>query len=401
MRALLSRFDRGGSSAALVAATILIALCGASPAHALTVGFLDPTLQTQDNARFWSDMTTLRASVVRYDAYWNEIAPVRPARPRDPAPPEYRWEVLDRLVVDAAAHRAEIVLTLWRTPRWARADGGRGGKPNLYSWAPRSSDWRAFVYAAAVRYSGSFDPDGLGYGGPLPRVRFWEVWNEPNYIGALRPQRAPGKGGKPGTPVSPTTYTALLNAAYAELGRVERERRIALDVLGGSMNRGFAGPGSVAPLIFLRGMRKAGARFDIASPAPLPADRPRRLHGRHPSAERDPGQHRRLPARARPALADQALPRLADRVRHAVQARPVRRHAGRPGGVRARRAPQGAAHAAHLHPDLVPDSRRTRPAARASPTAGSRACDSSPAPPSPPTAPGWPTRRDAPCSARR
>ena len=156
MRALPSRSDRGGSSAALVAATILVALCCASPAHALTVGFLDPTLQTQDNARFWSDMTTLRASVVRYDAYWNEIAPVRPARPRDPASPEYRWEVLDRLVVDAAAHRAEIVLTLWRTPRWARADGGRGGKPNLYSWAPRISDWRAFAYAAAVRYSGSF-----------------------------------------------------------------------------------------------------------------------------------------------------------------------------------------------------------------------------------------------------
>ena len=214
----------------LLAATILVALGCPSPARALTVGFLDPTLQTQDNARFWSDMTTLRAGVVRYDAYWNEIAPTRPGRPRDPASIEYRWEVLDRLVVDAAAHSAEIVVTLWRTPRWARADGGRGGKPNLYSWAPRISDWRAFVYAAAVRYSGSFDADGLGYGGPLPRVRFWEVWNEPNYIGALRPQRGPGKAGKVGQPVSPTTYTALLNAAYAELGRVERERRVNLDI---------------------------------------------------------------------------------------------------------------------------------------------------------------------------
>ena len=264
MRVLPFRSRCGGPGAALVAAAILLALGCPSPAHALTVGFLDPTLQTQDNARFWSDMTTLRAGVVRYDVYWNEIAPARPARPRDPASAEYRWEVLDRLVVDAAAHSTEIVLTLWRTPRWARADGGRGGKPNLYSWAPRISDWRAFVYAAAVRYSGSFDADGLGYGGPLPRVRFWEVWNEPNYIGALRPQR------KAGRPVSPTTYTALLNAAYAELGRVERERRVNLDVLGGSMNRGFAGPGSVAPLVFLRGLKKAGARFDIASLHPYP-----------------------------------------------------------------------------------------------------------------------------------
>ena len=294
MRALPSRFGRGASGAALVAATMLATLCCASPARALTVGFLDPTLQTQDNARFWSDMTALRAGVVRYDVYWNEIAPTRPARPRDPAAAEYRWEVLDRLVVDAAAHGAEIVLTLWRTPRWARADSGRGGKPNLYSWAPRISDWRAFVYASAVRYSGSFDADGLGYGGALPRVRFWEVWNEPNYIGALRPQR-PARAASRG-PVSPTTYTALLNGAYAELGRVERERRVQLDVLGGSMNRGFAGPGSVAPLVFLRGMRKAGARFDIASLHPYPLTGRVGFTDGTARAERHPGQHRRLPA---------------------------------------------------------------------------------------------------------
>ena len=169
-------------------------------------------------------MTTLRAGVVRYDVYWNEIAPTRPAiratRPR----PSTAGRCSTAWCVDAAAHGAEIVLTLWRTPRWARADGGRGGKPNLYSWAPRIADWRAFVYAAAVRYSGTFDPDGLGYGGPLPLVRYWEMWNEPNYIGALRPQRA-GKGGKPGVPVSPTTYTGILNAGYAEIGRVERERQ--------------------------------------------------------------------------------------------------------------------------------------------------------------------------------
>jgi hypothetical protein len=252
--------------AALIALAALAAtLARPGSADALVVGFLDPSYQSQDNTGFWNDMTALRGKVVRYDVYWNEIAPTRPSKPRDPASPEYKWENLDRLVTDSAAHGADIVLTLWRTPRWARADNGRGGKPNLYSWAPRIADWRAFVYAAAVRYSGSFDPDGPeGYGTALPLVRHWEMWNEPNYIGALRPQR------KAGVPISPTTYTGILNTGYAEIARVERERKIKLDVLGGAMNRGFGGEGSISPLIFLRGMKKAKATFDIASLHPYP-----------------------------------------------------------------------------------------------------------------------------------
>ena len=90
------------------------------------------------------------------------------------------------------------------------------------------------------------------------------MWNEPNYIGALRPQR------KAGSPISPTTYTGILNTGYAEIGRVERERKIKLDVLGGAMNRGFGGEGSISPLIFMRGMKKAKATFDIASLHPYP-----------------------------------------------------------------------------------------------------------------------------------
>ena len=90
------------------------------------------------------------------------------------------------------------------------------------------------------------------------------MWNEPNYIGALRPQRKAGK------PISPTTYTGILNTGYAEIGRVERERKLKLDVLGGAMNRGFGGEGSISPLIFLRGMKKAKATFDIASLHPYP-----------------------------------------------------------------------------------------------------------------------------------
>ena len=36
------------------------------------------------------------------------------------------------------------------------------------------------------------------------------------------------------------------------------------------MNRGFGGDGSISPLIFMRGMKKAKATFDIASLHPYP-----------------------------------------------------------------------------------------------------------------------------------
>ena len=167
-------------------------------------------------------MRPLRAKVLRYDVYWNEIAPKRPAKPRDPASPEYDWENLDRLWrtrPPTGGHRADVVADAALGA--GRQRPGRQAQPLLLGPAA-VADWRNFVYAAATRYSGTFDPDGEGYGGPLPLVRFWEMWNEPNYIGALRPQRKAGK------PTSPALYSGILNAGYAEISRVERERKLKL-----------------------------------------------------------------------------------------------------------------------------------------------------------------------------
>ena len=153
--------------AGLIALAALAAtLARPGSADALVVGFLDPSYQSQDGTEVlgrhdapcgprWSATTSTGTRSRRRGRASPAIRPRRSTTGPN----------LDRLVTDSAAHGADIVLTLWRTPRWARADNGRGGKPNLYSWAPRIADWRAFVYAAAVRYSGTFDPDGPdGYG---------------------------------------------------------------------------------------------------------------------------------------------------------------------------------------------------------------------------------------------
>ena len=249
--------------AALVAALAATALRPGA-AEALTVGFMDPATQTEHPEEFWADMTALRGGVLRYDLYWREIAPVRPSDPRNPASPEYDWKTIDRLVRDANAHGVEVLFTLWRTPTWARADGG-AGPGGFYSYAPNLDDWGNFVHAAAVRYSGFFDPDGAGGPEPaLPQVTKWEMWNEPNYIGALRPQRIRKKI------VSPAIYAGILNRGFAEIQTVEAELNIRMDVLGGAMNRGFGGAGSIPALKFLQGMKKAKAKFDIASLHPYP-----------------------------------------------------------------------------------------------------------------------------------
>jgi len=248
--------------AALLAGLAALAL-RPGPASALTPGFMDPAFQTEHPDVFWTDMAALHAGVLRYDVYWREVAPTRPVAPRDPASPEYDWTTVDRLVRDASAHGTQVLFTLWRTPTWARADGGAGGG-NGYAWMPNLDDWGAFVYAAAVRYSGAYDPDGGGPLAVLPQVANWEMWNEPNYIGALRPQRVGKKV------VSPGLYTAILNRGYREIRAVEALLGVNLNVLGGAMNRGFGGAGSISALVFLRGMRAAGARFDTASIHPYP-----------------------------------------------------------------------------------------------------------------------------------
>ena len=100
----------------------------------------------------------------------------------------------------AVAAGLQPMLTLVAAPRWAegvprpqRIAGYKVG-----SWKPDPAQAAAFAKAVATRYGGSFQG--------LPRVRYLEIWNEPNLIGFLAPQAENGKL------VGPTLYRNLLNA---------------------------------------------------------------------------------------------------------------------------------------------------------------------------------------------
>jgi hypothetical protein len=140
------------------------------------------------------------ATVVRLSLDWRQVAP-RPlsagADPADPGNPRYRWGAVDRQVRLAVQARLQPILDIVDPPAWARRPGpdGKGTLPTLRD---PGGDLGKFALAAARRYGGTFRG--------LPRVRYWQVWNEPNVSEYLDPQYADGE------PASPAIYRQMVNA---------------------------------------------------------------------------------------------------------------------------------------------------------------------------------------------
>ncbi|MGA0123175.1 MAG: glycosyl hydrolase [Gaiellales bacterium] len=243
--------------AALLALTALALLAAPAVAGAkatLKVGFLDNVYVTGQAASFWADVDQLNVGMMRWDVQWKYVAPRKPQRPRDPADPAYQWGETDSFVRNAKAHGLQdrVLFTLWRTPPWASSLKSKKG---IETHMPKTRYWRDFVYAAAKRYSGRYTPPGATE--PLPRVLFWETWNEPNANFAFRPQYVKGKA------VSPRNYVKLLHTLRSQVKpQIPRAKFVA----GAFYKQG--GPRSVTPINFMRGMKAARARFDILSVHP-------------------------------------------------------------------------------------------------------------------------------------
>ena len=200
----------------------------------------------------------------------NAVALHRPRNAADPADPAYDWSLYDRTVRLAAEQRIAIVFSIVGTPRWA--NGGLGLKH-----APSDpNDLRDFAYAAAKRYSGTYVAEG---GKPLPAVRLWLAWNEPNNPVFLLPQykRVGGKW----VMQSARDYAAICSAVYTGVhATLLRAERVGC---GLTAPRGSNAPASkrpsVTPLVFLRELKRVGLkRFDAYAHHPyynLPNETPR------------------------------------------------------------------------------------------------------------------------------
>jgi hypothetical protein len=175
------RFVRAGSTV-LVAAAVLAALpvpASEAASHPLRTAVVDggPFNQPARMPAAFDGVRAAGATAVRLYVTWRRIAPGgRPADPANPADPAYDWSLLDQQVVVAKARRLEPILSIEGAPEWAEGPGeGLAGTVR-----PSPSEFGLFARAAARRYSGSF--------GGLPRVRYWQAWNEPNYFRHLGPQ---------------------------------------------------------------------------------------------------------------------------------------------------------------------------------------------------------------------
>jgi Glycosyl hydrolase catalytic core len=254
--------------AVAVFAAALVAAPAGSGARGMQVGLYDEPEVFGNSARAFPVLRTLRAQVLRVNLYWGSawgragtglgVAKRRPANATDPDDKAYDWSLYDRTIRNAARNRIKVVLAIYGTPGWAN----RGNGPNIPP--ARMGDLQNFAYAAATRYSGSFVPAGSEPDAePLPAVRHWLAWNEPNNPVFLRRQYR--KAGSRWVLQGAADYARICNAIYSGVkSTLLSGQKVACGV---TAPRGNNAPrssrASVSPLAFLRAAKKAGMRrFD-------------------------------------------------------------------------------------------------------------------------------------------
>jgi hypothetical protein len=199
---------------------IVAAALGASTASAsrgLRTGFtdnniFDPSASTSANRGMWLDRArAARARIIRISVDWRNMVRNKPKHPTNPADPAYGFARLDSAVRDAKQRGLDVLLTVYRAPDWAEgANPPKRIQPG--AWKPSPSAYGKFGQALARRYSGHFQD--------LPRVRYFEVWGEPNLTQFLAPQW------KRKRTFAPKRYRQLLNHFYAGVHAAQRKATV-------------------------------------------------------------------------------------------------------------------------------------------------------------------------------
>jgi hypothetical protein len=255
----------------LAAAGLAVPAAGASPG--ILVGLNDEanTLYGDPEITF-PILRDLRTEVLRVNLYWGGnqygVANTKPTDPADPGDPAYDWTLYDRFVRYSSQYGIKVVFSILFTPKWANGGKAKNVAPTTTAgWTAM----RQFAFAAAKRYSGTYtapveqqDPTNSSSALPLPAVRLWTAWNEPNNPIWLSPQWK--KVGGKNRPESAVNYVKICNAVYQGVHQTAlANEKVACGVTGprGNNTSGGLRP-SVSPIAFLRALKKYGLKkFDV------------------------------------------------------------------------------------------------------------------------------------------
>jgi hypothetical protein len=259
---------------ALIAVVVLaaagLAVPAASAAPHMLVGINDEanTLYGDPDVNF-PILQQLRVQVLRVNLYWGgspyAVAKTKPAVPTDPGDPAYDWTVYDRFVRYASQYNIKVVFSVLFTPGWANGGQAKTVAPT------NGSDLQKFAYAAAKRYSGTYtppveqqDPSNSSTALPLPAVRYWTAWNEPNNPIWLSPQWK--KVGGKYRIESAVNYVKICNAVYSGVHQTAlSNEKVACGVTGPrGNNAATSSRPSTDPLSFMRALKTYGLKkFDV------------------------------------------------------------------------------------------------------------------------------------------
>lgn len=180
--------------APLCAAIGFVGVQPAAPAEAALKAMWGPSVLPDGSSAF-PIYKRLGVQVLQHQISWRAVATARPANPRDPADPAYRWpSSLDAVVAEADRNGIRTALMVKRTPDWA--NGNRGEQ-----WVPtRMRDYSDFLVATARHY---------------PTVKHWMIWGEPTRGDAFKPM-------SPNSTRGPRLYAQMLDLAYGALKSVRR-----------------------------------------------------------------------------------------------------------------------------------------------------------------------------------
>jgi hypothetical protein len=264
---------------AMIATLVVCTPVTAAP-PSLTTGVVDPSAFIGSTAQLaFARVRASGAATVRITIPWRNVAPAGVTRPlqfdaTDHTDKRYRWNSIDKQVAEAARNALDPILCIQLSPAWA--ERYRDGQPG--TGRPDPAELRQFALAAATRYSGRYSD--------LPRVRYWQVWNEPNLIFYLTPQYVEGKA------VSPAWYRSMVNAFADGVHTVYRDNIV---VAGGlapfTTHTGESSAWGLGPLAFMREMLCVSKKLRPTCRAQTRFD----VWAHHPYTSGGPTHHAELP----------------------------------------------------------------------------------------------------------